>query len=91
MVYISCQRTLFLFCKDVIYRNIDADICEMLRIFANKHKAKILKRIEFCALKICKLSALDVGVTTSEIREATHLHCKYRKLMQYQNFKSMKI
>ena len=37
--------TLF-FCKNTFYKNIEAEIFEILRIFKNKAEAEILKRID---------------------------------------------
>ena len=39
-------NTLFLFYKNIFYKNIEAEICEILRIyFKNKPEAEIVKRI----------------------------------------------
>ena len=34
------------FYKNIFYKNIEAEICEILRIFKNKAEAEILKRID---------------------------------------------
>ena len=38
--------TLFFLYKNVFYKNIEAEICEILKYFKNKAKAEILKRID---------------------------------------------
>ena len=38
--------TLFFFYKNMFYKNIEAEICDILRIFKNKAEAEILKRID---------------------------------------------
>ena len=48
--------TLFLY--TVFYKNIEAEICEILRIFY-KPEAEILKRMQFGVLKICKYNTIQ--------------------------------
>ena len=44
---VSYKRiTLFFFYKNIFYKNIEAEICEILRCFKNKAEAEILKRID---------------------------------------------
>ena len=53
--YSTLRYTLFSFHKNVFYKNIEAEIYEILRIFKNKAEAEILKRIyNFVYWNICK-------------------------------------
>ena len=40
--------TLFLFYKNIFYKNIEAEICEILRYCKNKSEAEIVKGIQIC-------------------------------------------
>ena len=47
---LHCRRTLYIYIyENILYKNIEADICEMLRIWygKNKLKAEILKIIQY--------------------------------------------
>ena len=42
----SNDATTLFFYKNIFYKNIDAEICEILRHFNNKAEAEVLKRID---------------------------------------------
>ena len=50
----------FFFYKNIFYKNIEADICEIYEYFKSTTEAESLKRTQFRLLKVAKFSTTYV-------------------------------